>query len=109
MMSPLTPTGGYVNRIAAPKIRSRILGSISHSSPEAKFSSRWPSPRKGRWCAAPCPRPATREPEGFTAESGKGNVRTLAPGARAAFSVRAGYVDRRAASALAGTIAAMTA
>ncbi len=53
--------------------------------------------------------PATAEPEGFTAESRKGNVRTLAPGARAAFSVRAGYVDHQAAAALVGTIAAMQA
>ncbi len=52
--------------------------------------------------------PATCEPEGFAAESKKGHVRSLAPGARAAFSLRAGYVDREAASALAGVIAAIT-
>ncbi len=51
--------------------------------------------------------PATCEPEGFTAESRKGNVRYLAPGARAAFSVRAGYADPRDADALAAAIAAM--
>jgi hypothetical protein len=51
--------------------------------------------------------PATCEPEGFTAEREKGNLRFLAPGARAAFSVRVGYVDQREAAALAEAIAAL--
>jgi hypothetical protein len=44
--------------------------------------------------------PATCEPEGYTAEKRKGNVRILPPGAKARFVTRVGYVDKtRAASA----------
>lgn len=37
--------------------------------------------------------PATCEPEGYLAEKAKGHVRSLAPGAAAAFSVRLGHLD----------------
>ena len=37
--------------------------------------------------------PATCEPEGYTAEKRKGNVRALAGGARMRFATRVGYVD----------------
>jgi hypothetical protein len=49
--------------------------------------------------------PATCEPEGYLAESKKGHVRSLAPGATAAFAVRTGYLDREAAGRMADTIA----
>lgn len=45
--------------------------------------------------------PATCEPEGFAAERRKGNVRQLAPGERAAFHVRTGYLDLPRADQLA--------
>lgn len=48
--------------------------------------------------------PSTCEPEGRTAEEAKGNLRWLAPGARAEFSVRFGYVDADAAAGLAELI-----
>ena len=37
--------------------------------------------------------PATCEPEGYLAEKAKGNVRSLAPGARACFSLTTGYLS----------------
>ncbi len=43
--------------------------------------------------------PATCEPEGFLAEQKKGNIRTLKGQEQAAFSVRLGYLDKRAADA----------
>lgn len=48
--------------------------------------------------------PATSEPEGRTAELAKGNVMTLAPGARADFGLRFGYVGAAEAEALAHLI-----
>ena len=50
--------------------------------------------------------PATCEPEGYTAERRKGNVRSLAGGAKVAFTARLGYVGKGEAPALARTIAA---
>ena len=49
--------------------------------------------------------PATSEPDGRTAELAKGNVIQLAPGARADFTIRFGYVSVPQAEALAGLIA----
>jgi hypothetical protein len=49
--------------------------------------------------------PSTCEPEGYLAESRKGHVRSLAPGATAAFGVRTGYLDSDAAGRMADTIA----
>jgi hypothetical protein len=37
--------------------------------------------------------PATCEPEGYTAEKRKGNVRSLAGGAKVSFATEVGYVD----------------
>ena len=48
--------------------------------------------------------PATCEPEGYTAEKRKGNVRSLAGGARARFVVRIGYVDKEHAASAAACI-----
>ncbi|HEY1943013.1 MAG TPA: DUF4432 family protein [Roseiarcus sp.] len=48
--------------------------------------------------------PATCEPEGYTAEKRKGNVRALAGGASARFSTLVGYVDRSRAAAAAQSI-----
>ncbi len=48
--------------------------------------------------------PATCEPEGYTAEKRKGNVRSLAGGASARFSTLVGYVDRAHAAAAAESI-----
>jgi hypothetical protein len=48
--------------------------------------------------------PATCEPEGYLAEKRKGNVRSLAGGARATFVTEIGYVEPARASALAHTI-----
>ena len=45
--------------------------------------------------------PATCEPEGYTAEKRKGNVRSLAGGAKVSFVTRIGYVDARARAAAA--------
>jgi Domain of unknown function (DUF4432) len=44
--------------------------------------------------------PATCEPEGYIAESAKGNVRSLAAGASAGFSVRTGYLSGRERQAM---------
>ena len=48
--------------------------------------------------------PATCEPEGYTAEKRKGNVRTLAGKAKARFATRLGYVDKAHAAAAARNI-----
>lgn len=48
--------------------------------------------------------PATCEPEGRAAETAKGNVRQLAPGARAEFALRFGYADPAEAARLAQMI-----
>lgn len=46
--------------------------------------------------------PSTCEPEGYNAEKAKGNVRALAAGASAAFSVTTGYLSARERKALLG-------
>jgi hypothetical protein len=51
--------------------------------------------------------PSTCQPEGYTAERRKGHVQSIAPGGSAAFSVRAGYLDRDATDAQARRIAAL--
>jgi hypothetical protein len=48
--------------------------------------------------------PGTCEPEGYTAEKRKGNVRSLAGGAKAAFTTHIGYVERARAAAVARSI-----
>jgi hypothetical protein len=48
--------------------------------------------------------PATCEPEGYLAEKRKGNVRSLAGGARAAFHTHVAYVDAAHAAGLARSI-----
>lgn len=50
--------------------------------------------------------PATCEPEGYTAEKRKGNVRVLASGAKAKFSTQLAYVERARAADLAKAIEA---
>ncbi|MBK1665306.1 DUF4432 domain-containing protein [Rhodospirillum rubrum] len=52
--------------------------------------------------------PSTCEPEGYLAEKAKGNVRTLAPGQRAAFAVTLGYLDEPAAEAAEQAIKALS-
>ena len=49
--------------------------------------------------------PGTCEPEGYTAEKRKGNVRQLAPGERVHFKTHLGYADQAAATDLARLIA----
>ncbi|QJI29060.1 aldose 1-epimerase family protein [Pseudomonas sp. ADAK18] len=46
--------------------------------------------------------PSTCEPEGYNAEKAKGNVRSLAPGASAAFSVTTGYLSAKERHVLLG-------
>lgn len=48
--------------------------------------------------------PATCEPEGYTAEKRKGNVRSLASGAKARFVTQVGYVDKAHAATEAARI-----
>jgi hypothetical protein len=48
--------------------------------------------------------PATCEPEGYLAEKRKGNVRSLAGGAKASFVTQIGYVDSTRAAAAAQNI-----
>ena len=48
--------------------------------------------------------PATCEPEGYTAEKRKGNVRILPSGAMARFVTRIGYVDKASAASAARSI-----
>jgi hypothetical protein len=48
--------------------------------------------------------PGTCEPEGYTAEKRKGNVRSLAGGAKASFTTHIGYVERSRAAAVAQSI-----
>jgi hypothetical protein len=48
--------------------------------------------------------PATCEPEGYLAEKRKGNVRSLAGGAKASFATHIGYVDSTRAAAAAQSI-----
>jgi hypothetical protein len=48
--------------------------------------------------------PATCEPEGYLAEKAKGHVRSLAGGAKAAFSTRIDYIDASRAAAAAEAI-----
>jgi hypothetical protein len=51
--------------------------------------------------------PATCDPEGYTAEKQKGNVRTLGPLGTATFSVRTGALDAAAARAMEASIRAL--
>ncbi|MFC0406936.1 aldose 1-epimerase family protein [Roseomonas elaeocarpi] len=51
--------------------------------------------------------PSTCEPEGYAAEKRKGNVRVLPPHGRAAFTLRAGYLDQDAMTRTAAEIAAL--
>ena len=51
--------------------------------------------------------PSTCQPEGYMAERRKGHVQSLPAGARAEFTVRAGYLDRAAAAARATAIAGL--
>jgi monosaccharide-transporting ATPase len=48
--------------------------------------------------------PATCEPEGYTAEKRKGNVRSLASGAKARFVTHVAYVDKQHAASEAARI-----
>ncbi len=48
--------------------------------------------------------PATCEPEGYLAEKRKGNIRSLAGGAKASFATHIGYVDSTRAAAAAQSI-----
>ena len=48
--------------------------------------------------------PATCEPEGYTANKRKGNVRSLRSDARARFVIRVGYVDKEHAASTAARI-----
>lgn len=50
--------------------------------------------------------PATCEPEGYTAEKRKGNVRSLPGGTRVVFTTRLGYIDATDAPAFAAAIEA---
>lgn len=52
--------------------------------------------------------PATCEPEGYTAEKAKGNLRSLGAGETACFATRFGYVTPAQATALAHRISQMT-
>nr|WP_313372743.1 aldose 1-epimerase family protein [Brucella intermedia] len=51
--------------------------------------------------------PSTCEPEGYLAEKAKNNVQMLAPGKRAVFPVRVGYLDTTAAEQFEATIKAL--
>jgi monosaccharide-transporting ATPase len=51
---------------------------------------------------------ATCEPEGYTAEKAKGNLRSLAAGETARFATRFGYVTAAQTAALERKIAGMT-
>lgn len=51
--------------------------------------------------------PSTCEPEGYTAEKRKGNVRLVPPGGRADFSLTLGHLDRGEAGHMAQRIAAL--
>ncbi|MDE3176292.1 MAG: DUF4432 family protein [Pseudomonadota bacterium] len=53
--------------------------------------------------------PGTCEPEGYTSEKRKGNVRALAGGAKQSFVTKVGYLDATHAPAVAREIEAMTA
>jgi hypothetical protein len=79
---------------------------ISYSVEQFSHTVRWLM-RNADHKVAAFALPATCEPEGFSAERRKGNVRSLAPGATATFSVRTGYVDSAGAAALQRKIAAL--
>jgi monosaccharide-transporting ATPase len=51
---------------------------------------------------------ATCEPEGYTAEKAKGNLRSLGGGETAHFATRFGYVTQEESAALARKISGMT-
>jgi hypothetical protein len=73
-------------------------------SPEAfPYPARWLL-RNADLQVAAIALPSTCHPEGYLAEKAAGRVRSLAPGAGAAFSVRVGYLDQAAAQALDATI-----
>lgn len=65
---------------------------ISHDPRALPFAVRWLFD-DGATAVAAFLLPATCEPEGYTAEKRKGHVRELAPGERASFRVRMGYLD----------------
>lgn len=53
--------------------------------------------------------PATAEPDGYLAESAKGNVRSLAPGASEHYTIEFGALDHAATAAMAAEVTAMRA
>jgi hypothetical protein len=77
--------------------------SVSYDGDEFSHAIRWLLCNGDQRVAA-FALPATCEPEGYEAEKRKGNVRTLTPGAALKFNVRAGYLDREAATAMAERI-----
>lgn len=71
-------------------------------------------PRLGRWIlhgadatVAAFALPATCEPEGYLAETAKGNIATLAPGQTRSFTARFGYITADEAAVLSAKIAAL--
>ncbi len=78
------------------------------------FAIAWdpePTPRTIRWIldnkdqrVATFAMPATCEPEGYTAEKRKGDLRSLVSGAKARFVTQVGYVDKAHAASEAARI-----
>ncbi len=80
---------------------------LSHAPAEFPHCVRWILDDPDQKVAA-FSLPSTCEPEGYAAERRKGNVRTLAPGAAAGFSLTAGYLDREAADRMEAHIGALS-
>jgi hypothetical protein len=70
---------------------------IRHRPRELDHGVRWISRTADQDCLG-IVLPATAEPEGYTAEKSKGNVRTLAPGATVKWELAAGLLDPAAAA-----------
>ena len=76
---------------------------VAHRPDRLTHGIRWISRTPDQDCLGLC-LPATAEPEGYTAEKAKGNLKTLAGGATVRFEMAAGYLDPVEAAAMAKKI-----
>ena len=79
---------------------------VAHRPDRLTHGIRWISRTPDQDCFGLC-LPATAEPEGYTAEKAKGNVRSLAGGASVRFEMEAGYLAPAEAAQMAEEINAL--
>jgi hypothetical protein len=79
---------------------------VAHRPDRLTHGIRWISRTPDQDCFGLC-LPATAEPEGYSAEKAKGNLKSLAGGESVRFEMEAGYLDPDEAAAMAKKIATL--